>query len=53
VADDGLLSHAFRVPYYPATVLVDRSGEMRYLLVGAQEEAALRGYVEELLAERA
>jgi thiol-disulfide isomerase/thioredoxin len=49
VTDDGLLSHAFRVPYYPATILVDRSGEMRSLLVGAQAEAVVRGYIEELL----
>ena len=51
VPDDGLLAHGFGVPYLPATILVDRSGEMRYRLLGAQEEAAVRGYVEELLAE--
>jgi thiol-disulfide isomerase/thioredoxin len=53
VPDDGLLAHGFGVPYLPATILVDRSGEMRYRLLGAQEEAVIRGYVEELLAERA
>jgi hypothetical protein len=53
VSDEGLLSHAFRVPYYPATILVDRSGRMRHLLIGAQGETVVRGYVEELLAERA
>jgi thiol-disulfide isomerase/thioredoxin len=52
VADDGLIAHRFRVPYLPATVLVDRSGQMRYRLLGAQDEAVVRGYLEELLAGR-
>lgn len=50
VVDDGPLAHRFGVPYLPATILSDRAGEMRYLLLGAQEEDALRGYLEELLA---
>jgi thiol-disulfide isomerase/thioredoxin len=52
VADDGVIAHRFRVPYLPATILVDRSGQMRYRLLGAQDEAVVRGYLEELLAER-
>jgi thiol-disulfide isomerase/thioredoxin len=53
VADDGVIAHRFRVPYLPATVLVDRSGQMRYRLLGAQDEAVVRGYLEELLAPQA
>ena len=49
VIDDGPLAHQFGVPYAPATFLVDRSGEMRYKLLGAQEEDELRTYIEELL----
>ncbi len=49
VVDDGPLGHEFGVPYAPATFLVDRSGTMRYQLLGAQEEPELRGYIEELL----
>jgi thiol-disulfide isomerase/thioredoxin len=52
VADDGLIAHGFQVPYLPATVLVDRTGEMRFRLLGAQDEAVVRGYLEELLAGR-
>ena len=52
VADDGVIAHRFGVPYLPATVLVDRSGGMRYRLLGAQDEAVVRGYLEDLLAER-
>lgn len=50
VVDDGPLAHKFGVPYAPATFLVDRTGEMRYQLLGAQDEDELRGYLEELLA---
>jgi thiol-disulfide isomerase/thioredoxin len=50
VADDGVIAQRFLVPYLPATVLVDRSGQMRYRLLGAQDEAVVRGYLEELLA---
>lgn len=49
VVDDGPLANEFSVPYLPATILIDRSGEMRYLLLGAQEEPELRRYIEELL----
>ncbi len=51
VVDEGPLAHRFGVPYAPATILVDRRGEMRYQLLGAQEEDDLRGYLEELLAD--
>lgn len=50
VVDDGPLSYRFQLPYAPGTYLVDRDGVMRYLLLGAQEEGDLRGYLEELLA---
>lgn len=50
VTDDGPLADAFGVPYLPATVIADRSGEMRYRLLGAQPEERVRDYVEELLA---
>jgi len=53
VMDDGPLGHEFGVPYAPATFLVDRSGEMRYQLLGAQEEPELKVYLEELLADAA
>jgi thiol-disulfide isomerase/thioredoxin len=50
VTDDGPVADAFGIPYLPATVIVDRSGEMRYRLLGAQPEPRVRQYVEELLA---
>lgn len=49
VTDDGPVADAFGVPYLPATVVVDRSGEMRYRLLGAQPEERVRQHVEELL----
>jgi thiol-disulfide isomerase/thioredoxin len=49
VVDDGALAHRFQMPYAPTTYLVDRSGVMRYQLLGAQEEDDLRAYLEELL----
>jgi DsbE subfamily thiol:disulfide oxidoreductase len=49
---EGLLAYRFGVPYLPATVLVDATGEMRYRLVGAQTETGLRRYLTQLLAER-
>jgi thiol-disulfide isomerase/thioredoxin len=52
VTDDGRLSNGFAIPYLPATVLVDRQGEMRYRLLGAQSEESLRGPLGELLAGR-
>ncbi|HEX6207067.1 MAG TPA: TlpA disulfide reductase family protein [Actinomycetota bacterium] len=47
----GIIAHRFGVPYLPATILVDRAGEMRLRLVGAQTEEALRVHLEELLSE--
>ena len=50
VADrDGSLAHEFGIPYLPATILVDPTGEMRYLMLGAQPEQTVRKHVEELL----
>jgi cytochrome c biogenesis protein CcmG/thiol:disulfide interchange protein DsbE len=52
VADpSGRLAHEFGVPYLPATILVDPSGQMRYLMVGAQPEDVVREHVDGLLAE--
>lgn len=45
----GIIAHRFGVPYLPATILVDKTGEMRLRLVGAQTEEALRVHLEELL----
>lgn len=50
---EGLLAYRFGVPYLPATVLVDATGEMRYRLVGAQAETTLRKHLTELLEEQA
>jgi thiol-disulfide isomerase/thioredoxin len=50
VTDDGPLADAFGIPYLPATVIVDRSGEMRYRLLGAQPEERVRDHIEEFLA---
>jgi thiol-disulfide isomerase/thioredoxin len=47
---DGGVAHAFSVPYLPATVLVDSSGDLRYRLLGAQSESTVRARLEELLA---
>ena len=47
---DGSIGFDFSIPYLPATVLVDGSGQMRYRLLGAQPEERLRDYLEELLA---
>ena len=46
---DGGIAHDFGIPYLPATVLVDPTGELSYRLLGAQPEARVRGYLEELL----
>jgi thiol-disulfide isomerase/thioredoxin len=37
----GTLAYRFGVPYLPATVFVDASGEMRYRAVGALDAATL------------
>jgi cytochrome c biogenesis protein CcmG, thiol:disulfide interchange protein DsbE len=50
VTDDGPLANDFGIPYLPATVIADRTGEMRYRLLGAQPEERVRSYIEELLA---
>ncbi len=47
----GKLAHAFRIPYLPAPILAGADGRLRYRLLGAQEEATVERYVEELLAE--
>ncbi|MDQ4006178.1 MAG: TlpA family protein disulfide reductase [Actinomycetota bacterium] len=47
---DGSIAHDFGIPYLPATVLADASGELRYRLLGAQPEERVRGYLEELVA---
>ena len=49
VTDDGALSTEFAIPYLPATVIVDRDGEMRYRLLGAQPEQRVRQHIQELL----
>jgi thiol-disulfide isomerase/thioredoxin len=49
VTDEGPVADEFGIPYLPATVIVDRSGEMRYRLLGAQPEERIRQYVDELL----
>ncbi len=41
----GRLGAAFRVPYLPATVLVDAAGQLRYRLVGAQNPGLVRGLI--------
>jgi thiol-disulfide isomerase/thioredoxin len=46
----GEVAHQFGVPYLPATIMVGRDGDMRYLLLGAQAETSLRRYLGELLA---
>ena len=48
---DGRIAHRFLVPYLPATVLVDRTGEMRYRLLGEQTEESFRRYLVALLRE--
>jgi thiol-disulfide isomerase/thioredoxin len=46
----GVLVHRFGVPYIPTTILAGVNGEMRYRVLGAQTEATLRRYIEELVA---
>jgi thiol-disulfide isomerase/thioredoxin len=50
VDDTGALAHRFQVPYLPATIIADAGGELRWRLLGAQPEARLRGYLDDLLA---
>ncbi len=42
----GQLAYRFGVPFLPATVVVDPSGELRFRAVGALDEAALRSLIE-------
>lgn len=42
----GSIAHRFGVPYLPATVVVDATGELRFRAVGALDEATLRSLVE-------
>lgn len=52
VADrSGKLAFQFGVPYLPATVVVDRTGQMRFRMVGAHTETDFRRYLEQLLEE--
>jgi thiol-disulfide isomerase/thioredoxin len=48
----GILSFRFGMLAPPTTFIVDREGQLRYHLLGAQAEATLRRYIEELLNER-
>jgi DsbE subfamily thiol:disulfide oxidoreductase len=45
----GELAYRFGVPWLPATVVVDASGEMRYRFVGAVTESTLRAHLEDVL----
>jgi thiol-disulfide isomerase/thioredoxin len=45
----GEIAFDFEIPYLPATVLVDATGELRYRLLGAQPESSFRLYIEEVL----
>jgi len=41
----GSIAHDFGVPYLPATIVVDETGEMRYRAVGAIDEDVLRDLI--------
>jgi DsbE subfamily thiol:disulfide oxidoreductase len=47
---DGSVAARFEVPFLPATILVDRTGQLRYRLVGEQEAEFLEGLIEAVLA---
>jgi thiol-disulfide isomerase/thioredoxin len=47
---DGSVAGLFDVPFLPATILVDRTGQLRYRLVGEQDAAFLEGLLEAVLA---
>jgi cytochrome c biogenesis protein CcmG/thiol:disulfide interchange protein DsbE len=47
----GILAFRFGMLAPPTTFLVDRSGQMRYELLGAQAETTVRRHIDELLAE--
>jgi len=47
IADpDGFIGTRFGVPFLPATILVDRRGQLRYRLIGAQDPEFVRGLIE-------
>ena len=46
----GKIAFDYGIPYLPATVLVDSTGELRYRLLGAQPESSFRRYIEEVLS---
>jgi thiol-disulfide isomerase/thioredoxin len=50
---DGKIAHRFGIPYLPATVVAGVDGQLRYRLLGAQDEVEPRGSIEEILAEPA
>jgi thiol-disulfide isomerase/thioredoxin len=45
----GEIGFDFSIPYLPATVLVDATGELRYRLLGAQPESSFRRHIERVL----
>jgi len=45
----GRLGSDFGIPYIPATIIVDRAGQMRFRLVGAHDRGDVRALVERLL----
>jgi len=47
----GTLAFGFGVPYLPATIVIDRSGELRYRAVGAIEQGELEQVVDRVLRE--
>ena len=47
----GILAFRFGMLAPPTTFIVDRQGQLRYHLLGAQAEETVRRYIEELLAE--
>jgi thiol-disulfide isomerase/thioredoxin len=46
----GTVAEGFDVPFLPATILVDRTGQLRYRLVGEQRPEFLEGLLEAVLA---
>jgi thiol-disulfide isomerase/thioredoxin len=42
----GSIAYRFGVPYLPATVVVDATGELRFRAVGALDEATLRSLID-------
>ena len=47
----GILAFRFGMLAPPTTFIVDREGQLRYHLLGAQAEATVQRYIDELLAE--